>query len=212
MSDMTQPAVLWAGGVGLIRGCSFSKAELRDRAATLGQVESNPYQEYRDELCPWIYPVSSRGRGYPGVSYWHFDGSRLAERSRYTLMYAERVTSGVTLFCDAGAAYEALPRALQDLARTLEATTKPGVRRPLVQPHPDTGRLTLQFNALSTIESLPEPEGAELVATLTAHLDRLAFRHEWQPNDLVLFDNAAVLHRATEGKSEKLLYRVTTKY
>lgn len=76
----------------------------------------------------------------------------------------------------------------------------PPVANPLVWSHPETGRKVLNLSSLNIegILGLPRAEGDALVEELLAHLENPAFRyiHEWQVNDMVLWDNRRALHCA----------------
>lgn len=76
----------------------------------------------------------------------------------------------------------------------------PPVANPLVWSHPETGRKLLTVGSLNIdgVLALPRAEGDALVEELLAHLENPAFRyvHDWRENDMVLWDNRRMLHRA----------------
>lgn len=74
---------------------------------------------------------------------------------------------------------------------------------PLVATHPETGRRGF-FSCLGYIvgiEGMAEAEAIPLLRELYAWQsdDRFVHRQRWEPGMLVLWDNRAVLHRATGG-------------
>ena len=75
----------------------------------------------------------------------------------------------------------------------------PEVSHPIVRPHPITGRLALYVNEGFTvrIESLPDNESQSLLEELFAHStqEEFVYSHQWQANDLVMWDNRCALHR-----------------
>jgi taurine dioxygenase len=75
------------------------------------------------------------------------------------------------------------------------------VVHPIVRTHPRTGRkgLFVCDGYTKEIVGLPEAESRALLDTLFAHLYRPEFRyhHKWQLGDLLIWDNAAVQHKAT---------------
>lgn len=86
---------------------------------------------------------------------------------------------------------------------------------PLLSPHPDTGEERI-FGALGYvigIEGLPDDEALQILVELAQHQgsEPFVYRHPWQANMLVMWDNRSVLHRATGGYEgyERLLHRTT---
>ena len=92
------------------------------------------------------------------------------------------------------------------------------VRRPhrLIRPHPETGRLGI-FSALNAyivgIEGMPDAEARPLLEELLEWQtrDEFIYRHKWQNNMLIMWDNRSVLHRATGGYEgyRRQLHRIT---
>jgi taurine dioxygenase len=143
---------------------------------------------------------------------------------------------GDTLFCDMMAAYDALPEefkhalenaiAVHDYAnrdRVADRTgTKPRldaenlrsvppVRHPVVRRHPVTGRKALYVNPTYTvcIEGMEESQSESLLEEIFDHcLDgRFQMRYRWRPKDVVIWDNAAVMHAATTQNLDPSKYR-----
>ena len=86
---------------------------------------------------------------------------------------------------------------------------------PLIRKHPETGRegLFSCFGYIIGIEGMPEEESTPLLLQLYQWQSREAFqyRHKWQPNMLLMWDNRSVLHAATGGYSghDRVLHRTT---
>ncbi len=143
---------------------------------------------------------------------------------------------GDTLFCNMIAAFEALPEELkQDLDgrfavhdyanrdRVAHRTgTKPRldaenlqrvppVRHPVVRRHPLTGRKALYVNPTYTvrIEGLPSKESDAMLERIFEHCldDRFQMRYRWRGGDVVIWDNAAVMHAATTQNLNPSLHR-----
>lgn len=96
-----------------------------------------------------------------------------------------------------------------------DASAEATMLHPLLSPHPDTGRERI-FGCVGYIigiDGLPEDEAMAILLELHAHQtqDAFVYRHQWAPNMLVLWDNRAVLHRATGGYEgyDRLLHRTT---
>ena len=83
------------------------------------------------------------------------------------------------------------------------------VHWPLVRRHPLTGRPALYFAAELTvgIEGWNDAEARAFLRELTIHATQpqFVYRHRWQPNQAVLWDNRRVLHAGTWY--DKGLYR-----
>lgn len=148
---------------------------------------------------------------------------------------------GDTLFADQHAAYDALPQAVKQRLEGLQAEhsyllhyetlrakspwrpaltqaqvdeVKPAVH-PVVHTHPGNGRkaLFVSEHFTSRVLGLTDDESRDLLDQLFAHSvqPQFVYRHQWQPHDLVFWDNRSVLHLAS-GTPEHLrrkLYRTT---
>jgi taurine dioxygenase len=91
------------------------------------------------------------------------------------------------------------------------------IRHPLVRRHPYTGRKAL-YSVSGTsfaIEGMPEDEGIALLRELAAHStqQKYQYRMRYGIGDVVIWDNASVLHSATltDPAHPRTLFRVTTK-
>ena len=85
---------------------------------------------------------------------------------------------------------------------------------PLIRNHPETGRPGVFGGSyVFGLQSTPDDEANALLADLNAWLDRPEFqyRHVWQANMLIMWDNRSVLHKATGGYEghARLLHRLT---
>lgn len=86
---------------------------------------------------------------------------------------------------------------------------------PVIRAHPETGRPGLFSCAgyIIGIDGMDAAEAGALLRDLYAWQTRDAFvyRHCWRPDMLVMWDNRALLHRATGGYQghERLLHRTT---
>jgi taurine dioxygenase len=152
---------------------------------------------------------------------WHMDQIFMGQPTAGTVLYAESVTpeGGDTWFCDLGAAYAALPpdlkakvegrRAVHSAATAdrrvgIQLTEEqkrnaPEVVHPLVRTHPLANEKGLYFsmNHTARIDGMTEEESLPLLEELRAHATgpRFVYAHRWRVGDLVLWDNAATMHR-----------------
>jgi taurine dioxygenase len=163
--------------------------------------------------------------------------SYLERPPKASILYALEVppAGGDTWFCSMYRAYESLPAALRDRIRSLtlkhdgtynsggyvrqgvtavdDPLTSPGVYHPLAPSHPETGRSVLYLGRRRNayIAGLPLPESEALLDELWSYATRegLAWRHGWQPGDLVLWDNRSTMHRRDpfDPNSRRVLHR-----
>jgi taurine dioxygenase len=89
------------------------------------------------------------------------------------------------------------------------------VVHPVVRTHPETGRkaLFVSDHFTTRIVGLPETESRALLDELFDHSTRPRhiYRHKWQPQDMVFWDNRSLMHLAAgcpDGQRRKL-YRTT---
>jgi taurine dioxygenase len=148
---------------------------------------------------------------------------------------------GDTLFANQHTAWETLPQHLKEKVANLQAEhsylakyaelqrrnpwrpnltqaqideVKPVVQ-PVVRVHPETGRRALFVSEHFTtkIVGLPQDESDALLAELFDYSTRPehVYRHQWQPHDMVFWDNRSLMHLAAgcpEDQRRKL-YRTT---
>ena len=152
-------------------------------------------------------------------------------------------SGGNTLFADQYAAYDGLPEAMKrrvdgllaihhygnrkmpdEMSRTaaspLTAEQKarlPLITHPVVRPHPVTGRKALYAVSGSSygIVGMPEDEALALLDELAAHATQARYVHtlSYRVGDLVIWDNASLLHSATltDPDDPRTLWRITVK-
>lgn len=169
---------------------------------------------------------------------WHADASFVQPAGRYSLLSA-RVLPPVradTEFADMRAAYEALDEYARHSLHGLEVHHSiaysrevlgfefspeererlKGVVQPLVRYFPETGRRSLYLAShASSVIDWPLPEGRLLLRDLMEHATQSSFvySHEWQENDLVIWDNRTTMHRARpfdDKRYRRELRRTTT--
>jgi taurine dioxygenase len=88
-------------------------------------------------------------------------------------------------------------------------------QHPLIRQHRETGEAGIFgcFGYIMGIEGMADDKAAELLMELHQWQtqEQFQYRHQWQPNMLVMWDNRSVLHRATGGYEghDRLLHRIT---
>jgi|TARA_B100000530_G_scaffold329205_1_gene270906 taurine dioxygenase len=183
-------------------------------------------------------PIGTRRAG----ENWHTDMSYAKEPAAATMLYAVEVPNlnglplGDTAFANAAAAWDALPKKLQDAVINLrgvfdfrgrkrnspvsaeDIAKYPPVDHPIVRSHPRTGRKSLyivRYDCTSII-SKDAQESAALIEALADHIVKPEFiyQHKWQEGDIVVWDNCTVQHRAIldyELPHRRLMWRTTVK-
>ncbi len=148
---------------------------------------------------------------------------------------------GDTVFASMTAAYDALPgamkkrldglRAVQSISLRYEKTEKIGIRKgtpaavittapeaihPVVRAHPVTRRKCIFVSQGYTkkILDIPDQESEELIAELAAYCvePRFQYRHSYQVDDLVMWDDSSTQHKATFDYAlpqRRLMHRTT---
>jgi len=176
----------------------------------------------------------------PGARVWHSDGSWAKERGLVTSLHALKVpaTGGDTLYANMYAAYEGLSaadkrylgplvavhdldysRRRTDARRQMSEEQKrnaPPAEWPIVRMHPETGRRCIYLGEhASHVRGLPLEEGRALIQRIVAQATQpqYVYRHRWRARDLVIWDNRALLHSATDFdwiNDVRILRRMTT--
>jgi alpha-ketoglutarate-dependent 2,4-dichlorophenoxyacetate dioxygenase len=168
---------------------------------------------------------------------WHHDSSFKPVPARASVLSARAIPSagGDTEFCFMRAAWNALPesarkaaegriavhdfnwsRARTDPAMVTdnERAAHPPVRRAIVATENPYGPALYLGQHARSVDGLNEAEGRALIedlmgiATIPGHV----YAHRWQPGDIVVWDNRAVMHRATpfaNATERRLMVRTT---
>ena len=175
-----------------------------------------------------------------GTFFWHIDGVTIDQPlPKATLLTARKLSpaGGQTEFASTYAAYDALPEsdkkaydqlmvvhkmeasmrpvfdqlAEDDLARWRGMSTV--MTHPLVWRH-SSGRKSLVIGShADSIVGMPIPHGRSLLVRLQewAAQPDFSYRHQWQPGDLVIWDNCGCMHRVVpyDENSGRKMHRTT---
>ena len=157
-----------------------------------------------------------------GNHLWHMDGTYEEVPPLATLFTPFRLSKegGDTLFASTYAAYEDLPE--EEKARlgglkvvhTMQAALFPVMRNcspeefavwssypqrvhPLVWHHKSGRKSLVLSTSAAWIEGMHLSESHDLLQRLMRHAtqDQYIYRHQWQPGDLVIWDNTGAMHR-----------------
>jgi alpha-ketoglutarate-dependent 2,4-dichlorophenoxyacetate dioxygenase len=153
----------------------------------------------------------------------HTDSSFNTLPTKWSMLSARVLppTGGDTEFCDARAAWDALPGDLRELAAKATAehwlwktrvdagkmqisdemrNAMPPARHPVVRRVAESGRTALYLGAHVTHIVDWDPEDSKrFISAINSHIANPAFRyaHSWRLGDLLVWDNRCTLHRAT---------------
>ncbi|MDA0653481.1 MAG: TauD/TfdA family dioxygenase [Proteobacteria bacterium] len=170
--------------------------------------------------------------------FWHSDSSFKNPPAKYSILCGMELPAqgGQTEFADQRAAYDALSDDMKTRLQGLvaehwayhsrnmlggggqspeEMDALPAVQWPIVHTIPESGRNSL-FVGIHTreIEGMGTAEARMLLHDLLEHATQRQFvyRHEWQANDVLMWDNQCTLHRGRAYDLSQLreLRRCTT--
>lgn len=158
--------------------------------------------------------VSNVGRTTPPRSAFHVDTSYVRHPPAYTALRAVEVPArgGATLFTNQYRAFETLPTDVREelSGRTithvvtgldLDDHAETSAEHPVFRQHPRSGRTALYLStpqrcaAVSGLDPVRARAVVDLLYTHSTAEDN-TYRHDWSPGDVVMWDNACVLHRA----------------
>lgn len=177
-------------------------------------------------------------RYIPGEGY-HTDHSNAVCPPKATVLHAVSLPDrgGDTQYVNMQIAYDGLPektkrrldglqavhvyqsrhsaRKLMALSSEARDRVPEAVTHPVVRTHPESGRKAIYINPIRIegIVGMAEAQALALLADLLEHATQLKYeyRHQWQPGDLVIWDNRSLLHKANgdyEMGQLRYLYRV----
>ena len=241
----------FAARVLVFRGLRLSASQLLEFARQFGAPEPHVIDQFHHPEHAGILILSNRNKdGQPtgladAGTYFHTDYSYLEVPARCTMLFSIEVPKkgGDTLFADQYAAYDGLPKAMQQRVGDLVALHHYGnrddldkssrtvasvltgeqkqklawVRHRIVRNHPVTGRKALYAVSGSSfgIEGMPGDESRALLDELKRHAtqEKYQLRLKYGVGDLVIWDNASLLHSATltDPEDPRTLWRITVK-
>ena len=207
----------------------LTPAEHQAFAQHWGELVPFPYGGLPD--YPNIIELRNRGKKGDVNQHWHTDMSYAPAPPKLTMLYALETPAlgGETAFANQILAYEELSvgikrllddlaaeHSAEDLARLYGADTQEASRaeHPVVRVHEDSGERALYVCRAFTrrFKDWTRAESKVLLEFLYEHSVRPEFqaRHQWRPNDLVMWDNRCLLHYAVHdhGDDPRLLHRL----
>lgn len=169
---------------------------------------------------------------------WHTDSSYREIPAMGSLLHGLEVsrTGGVTCFVNMYAVWEELPERLRAqvqgrkarhdfemLSRIAKArkptdaerAAMPPIWQPMVRRHPVTGRTSLFISPIynDRIEGMDDAAAAHLIGELAAFAgqDRFVYRHNWETDDILMWDNRCTMHLVTphDPMERRVMHRTT---
>ena len=169
---------------------------------------------------------------------WHTDSSFRQVPSMGSILRGVEVslTGGLTCFTNMYAVLEALPAQLRAKVEARKArhdfgflhsfaklkplsaeerAAMPPVWQPMIRRHPVTGRASLYISPIynDQVEGMSETEASDLIRELGefAGRDEFVYRHRWEPDDMVMWDNRCTMHLVTphDPEERRVMHRAT---
>lgn len=185
------------------------------------------------------YYGGSLGALGAGELDWHTDQSYVTEPATGSILHMVEMPANAprTYWANLQLAFDALSPAMQERVAQLEVVydylrrqstyddepqmtaelrrRTPPVKHSLVHTHPLTGKRSLYLDPTTAahIDGWDHPSSQELLTELAAHATQpeFVYTHEWQVGDVVMWDNAILMHKrdAFDPGGNRLLKRAT---
>ncbi len=175
-----------------------------------------------------------------GGSFFHNDNPYSGkDRPKFTMLYGVEVPlgQGNTIFSSGFNAYAKLPDDIKDKIKNaigvfssegpisitrierekemgIKSAKKMEAEHPIVQTVSGKKSLYISPGHLIKIKNVEENESEKLKKYLIDHInkDEFIFSYEWNRGDVILWDNLAVMHKASEIKNcKRVMHRITIK-
>ena len=188
-----------------------------------------------DNLMPPTHPTVKQ---VSLAQLWHTDSSYRERPCVGSLLHGVEIsrTGGETQFINMYKVYEDLPDTLKrqvhgrrarhdfenlhrlsDLKPLTEAerASMPPAWQPMVRRHPVTGRESLYISPIynDAVEGLDAAEARRLIDDLTAFAaqPRYMYKHTWEPDDVLMWDNRCTVHAVTphDPTERRVMHRTT---
>jgi len=191
-----------------------------------------------DENDRLMKPSEPSQKQLSSARQWHTDSSYRPMPSVGSLLHGIEIsrTGGITQFINMYMVYDELPESLKRqiegrkarhdfsmLSRLVgsppptdaEKAAMPPVWHPMVRTHPVTGRKCLYISSIynDAVEGMEEGPARRLIEELSAFAaqPKYMYRHEWEPHDVLMWDNRCTVHAVTphDPKERRVMHRTT---
>ena len=194
-----------------------------------GELVAHPYSAMPD--YPNLIELKNGGKKRDVNQHWHSDMTYNVRPPKLTMLYALEAPKigGETAFASQVLAYQELSDGLKKVLDELiafhsagglakiygeDSGEAPNAKHPLVRVHDETGEKSLYVCRAFTkkIVGWSMQESRAMLNFLFEHSVRPEFqaRHQWRPEDLVMWDNRCLLHYAVHdhGDDPRVLHRL----
>ena len=191
-----------------------------------------------DENDRLMTPAEPSQKQLSSSRQWHTDSSYRTTPSVGSLLHGIEIsrTGGITQFINMYMVYDELPDGLRrevegrkarhdfGMLHKLvgnppptkeEAAAMPPAWHPMVRRHPVTGRKSLYISSIynDAIDGLEEGAARRLIEDLSefAAQPKYMYRHVWEPNDVLMWDNRCTVHAVTphDPDERRVMHRTT---
>ena len=198
-------------------------------ASRWGELVQHPYASMND--YPGLIELKNTGKTRDVNQHWHSDMTYNPAPPKLTMLYALEAPEigGDTAFANQIIAYNELSEGLKSTLANLTAVHSaaglaalfkadsseiPRASHPVIRRHDETGEQALYVCRAFTqrFDGWSRSESQGLLETLFKQSARPEYqaRHRWQPGDLLMWDNRAVMHYAVHdhGDAPRLIHRL----
>ncbi len=213
-------AAMATRGLLLFRGQKVSDADQLRLVDVFGRISKQGPVQKASPPITYVSNVRSDGAFGDAELRFHSDQSYFEYPMKAIMLYGIEIPAegGETLFSNTTVAIGRLPAPVRemlservayhefdyghysygaDLARSIQ-TTKVGADHPAIARHPITGAPILMVNCDNTKElrGLPAEQSRSVLAQVheTVSDAEIVYRHRWQPDDLLVWDNLLLQH------------------
>lgn len=201
------------------------------------EMEPHAFTHFHHPDEPLVMVLSNRveGSGKPkgmrdAGTFWHSDVAYKPKPAKATLLYSLEVpdTGGDTLFCNLTRAYDDLSSDMKakldglkawhyyaklkrDVFESGKVSSPPECLHPVVRTNPISGRKAIYITPAYTtrIDGMAADESDALMEEIFTHClqDKYRMDYKWRAGDVVVWDNAAVMHSATTKDLDPTKFR-----
>jgi taurine dioxygenase len=219
----------------------FGKLEIHPAREHRSSAHPEIYRVSNVDEAGNFLPSASAGAKYMSLTrLWHSDSSFREVPSNASILHGIEIVKGAgqTLFCNLTEVYAALGESMQRYISGLRVVHSheniltfvdglkqiagqkyehlPPVTHPLVRRHPVTGRpsLFISPHTMEGIVGMDPIESERLLDALTAFAiqDHFVYRHEWERDDVIMWDNRCLMHAVMPydaDRERRIMHRTT---